>query len=218
MSATPGREATATSYWDAIAATGAFGHPVDAGRLADLVGLRARVLDCGCGYGRVAPALRSAGFRRVVGVDPSAAMLARARREAPGVPFARADGGRLPFASGSFDAALLLTVLTSVPSDAAQRAIVDEVARVLRPGGVLWLSDLPLQDDPARVARYEAFAGRLERYGDFRLPDGGVFRHHDPAWIDSLTAGFDPVERSDLDVVTMNGNPARAFRYIGRRR
>lgn len=59
-----------------------------------------RVLDVGCGTGFVTRLLRGP---LVAGVDPSPAMLARARARLPGVFFARADGLALPFGAGAFD-------------------------------------------------------------------------------------------------------------------
>ena len=43
-----------------------------------------------------------------------------------------------------------------------------------------------------------------------------MFRHHERAWIEALLEGFEPVEEREIDVTTMNGNPARGFQWIGR--
>jgi len=99
---------------------------VTVGRLAT-----GRVLDVGCGTGRVTAALAARGAK-AWGVDPSAAMLEVARSRVPrgaGLREGRAEG--LPFRDGWFDAAVCwLTVhLWDRPRGFA------EVARVLRPGG-----------------------------------------------------------------------------------
>lgn len=74
--------------------------------------------------------------RRVIGIDSSAEMLAVAPPLPPGWELQRADAARLPFADHSFDlitASYLLHFL-----EAQQRApIIEEMARVLRPGGRL---------------------------------------------------------------------------------
>jgi demethylmenaquinone methyltransferase/2-methoxy-6-polyprenyl-1,4-benzoquinol methylase len=68
--------------------------------LEALAGLApARTLDVGCGTGYLTRHLR--GVR--VGCDQSAAMLAQARAQAPGVPLVRGDALALPFADGTFD-------------------------------------------------------------------------------------------------------------------
>ena len=67
-------------YWDSIGATKTFTHPVNLSWLAG-VGPDARVLDYGCGYGRVMAELSKHGFRDVSGVDLSP----RADRAGPSV-------------------------------------------------------------------------------------------------------------------------------------
>jgi SAM-dependent methyltransferase len=95
-----------------------------------------RVLDLGCGEGQIARLAVAGGAAAVVGVDPAAAQLAEAVRRGGGVAYARALGGAMPFSPGSFDAVVACLVLEHV---ADLDAIVDEVARVLAPGGRLVL-------------------------------------------------------------------------------
>jgi len=95
------------------------------------------LLEIGVGTGRIAIPAAAAGAR-VTGVDVSAEMLeaARARAAGAGLPLAllRADAQHLPFADNSFAAALAVHVLHLLPD---WRAGLAEVARALRPGGVL---------------------------------------------------------------------------------
>ncbi len=110
------------------------------GALAKFVTLRgARALDVGCQCGALAVALAEAGAD-VTGVDVSEPLLdgARARARGYGVParFVRAEGEALPFADASFDLVTLVDVIEHV-ADAART--VAECARVLRPGGTLFL-------------------------------------------------------------------------------
>lgn len=97
-------------------------------------GARGRTLDLGCGTGRTL-ALLPAGVR-AVGVDPEAAVLARARRRAPRAALVRARAEALPFRAGAFDTVLCGLVLCSV--DDPPRALA-EVRRVLAPGGTVRL-------------------------------------------------------------------------------
>jgi len=53
----------------------------------------------------------------------------------------RGDGAALPFRDGAFDAAAVLTMLHHVPSAGLQDRVLAEVARCLRPGGLLVGSD-----------------------------------------------------------------------------
>lgn len=101
-----------------------------------------RFLDFGCGTGAFAAEFPAG---RYVGFDPSLGYLRFAARHRPGSYLAGA-GEALPFAAGSFDAALVLGVLHHLP-DAVARPAMAELARVLRPGGVaLVMEDTPPPD------------------------------------------------------------------------
>lgn len=104
---------------------------------------RARVLDVGCGTGALLNALAVVGASPI-GIEPSAqwASAAYARFEpSPGLKadVLCADGARIPLASGSVDYVLSLQVLEHMPM-ASVRSMILEVARVLRPGGRVFLS------------------------------------------------------------------------------
>jgi SAM-dependent methyltransferase len=95
---------------------------------------RLRILDAGCGTGNNLRHLES--FGPALGVDLSAEALAFCRTR--GVKVARAELGSLPFPDGAFDCVTSFDVIYHawVTDD---RAAVQEMARVLRPGGRLLL-------------------------------------------------------------------------------
>jgi SAM-dependent methyltransferase len=206
-------------YWNRIGPSKPFGHPVNLARLAEYVDPSRPILDFGCGYGRVAGFLWSHGYRNVSGVDPAPAMVAAAREHFPEIEFhVLGHPPRVGVPDTSVDAVLLFTVLTCVPGDAGQRAIVDEATRVLAPGGLLYISDLWLQTDSRNIARYDAGRRRHAVYGVFDLPEGVTLRHHDRRWIDELTGGYERVALDEFQVQTMNGNTADGFQWFGRKR
>jgi SAM-dependent methyltransferase len=143
-------------------------------------------------------------------------MIDAARVNHPGAAYLVNDGRSLPVADASFDVALLFAVLTCVPSDDAQKNLVAEFKRVLRPGGLLLISDYPLQTDARNLARYAEFERVAGGYGIFQLPDGVTLRHHRRAWFEELLAGFRIEESRELQVLTMNGNPARILQLWAR--
>ncbi len=110
------------------------------------IGPGQRVLDVGCGSGVVTRDLarRVKPHGRVVGVDPSPALLTAARELIEGAGLAslvdleEGDCRALPFVAESFDAAIAATVLSHVPD--GQRAI-PEMVRVVRPGGLIGVFD-----------------------------------------------------------------------------
>lgn len=103
------------------------------------LGRAGRVLDVGCGSGGVTADLRSLG-PEVVAVDVEPAMARRTRASLPDAAVLQADGRRLPFADGVFDAAVCNLVLLWTPEP---ERVVAEMARVVRPGGVVLASMEP---------------------------------------------------------------------------
>jgi SAM-dependent methyltransferase len=136
-----------------------------------------RALDVACGTGRLAGILTDLGHH-VVGADPSAEMLSRARAAVPEASFVRADVRHLPIDDGTIDVAVCGLALTHVPSLVGP---VAELARTLRPGGHLILSDV----HPVAVA--------TGAHAFFRRPDGAraVTRNHvhwPSAYVDAFRA------------------------------
>ncbi len=94
------------------------------------------VLDAGCGTGRYARLLKERGAGHIVGVDLSAAMLARASHAADRV---RGDIRALPLAADTFDVIVSGLML---PDIADLGRVASEWQRVLKPGGVVVCSTL----------------------------------------------------------------------------
>lgn len=111
-------------------------------RLVDLLELPsgARVLDCPCGQGRHAHLLAEAGFR-VDGLDYSSTLLkvATKRGSGPTLRYTKGDMRELPSKwTGRFDAVVnLFTSFGFFDSPRDDLVVLEEFARVLKPGGVL---------------------------------------------------------------------------------
>lgn len=95
------------------------------------------VLDAACGTGRHAVYLSAAG-REVIGVDANEAMLARARTKLPGADFRLGELTALPLADGEVVGAVCALALSHLSEIGPAIA---ELARVLRPGGRLVVSN-----------------------------------------------------------------------------
>lgn len=201
-------------YWDRVAAQKTFTHPLDQGWLNTFVPKTARILDYGCGYGRTLAELASKEYANTVGVDTSAAMVERGKRAFPGVDIRVVQSLPIEEANASFDAVLLLAVLTCIPSNEGQDAVIGEARRLLRPGGALYVSDMPLQADGRNLARYARDAPRFGTYGVFETDDGAVVRHHDRQRLKALLAGFETVATATISISTMNGHPATGVQVL----
>ena len=123
-----------------------------------------RVLDAACGTGRHSVWLAAQGHE-VVGVDASADMLARARAKLPQARFEQGDLTALPLADASVDLALCALALVHLPELAPAFA---ELARVVRPGGRVVISDVhPFLISLGWQAQFRTAAGGT---GFIRLP------------------------------------------------
>ena len=209
--------ASQIDYWDSVAHEKHFSHPLRAGWLSRYLNAGAVILDLGCGYGRTLSELKQAGFRNVVGLDYSAAMLERANVEVPGAKLVRNDGHSLPFKANSFDAMVCFAVFTCIPDSLKQHSLIAEAQRVLRPGGLIYISDLLVNTDERNRERYEKNLEAFGCYGVFALPEGVVVRHHTKEWIEELTGSFQHLEYEPFIVTTMNGNQSTAFQYLGQK-
>lgn len=102
------------------------------------------LLDLACGTGRTGGFLKQRWpGSRLAAVDLSQPYLGAAQAHLAGVGRAhpvRADGEALPFADGSFDAAVCVFAFHELPS-AVRSRFADEIARVLKPGGRFVLVD-----------------------------------------------------------------------------
>ncbi len=110
-------------------------------------------IDVGTGTGLTLPFLAAAvgPEGRVVGLDRSPAMLDGARDRAPSPPveLVEADATALPFEDASFDAAISTYGLTAI---ADVDGALDEMIRVVRPGGRLVVADVHFVNWPTPTA------------------------------------------------------------------
>ena len=135
-------------------------------------------LDVGCGAGTYTRWLAEQGLR-VVGVDYSQPTLIKARARSPAtIPLCAADATRLPFAAATFDGVLCFGLLQAI-SDS--ETVAQELARVLKPGGELWIDALNRGGLAARIEQ-----ARLRWKGK-----GMHLRYESPRELCSTLAGAD---------------------------
>jgi SAM-dependent methyltransferase len=130
----------------------------------------ALVLDLGCGTGALLEPLRRRGYRPL-GLDVRPEGLASVRARDPDAWLVQAEADRLPLRDGSVDAVVALDVLEHVDDG----RVLAEVARVLRPGGLL-VASVPAYR--WLWSRRDEDAGHLRRYGrrelERALADAGL--------------------------------------------
>lgn len=80
------------------------------------------------------------GYENIVGADTAVEMLKRGKRQFPYLQFVKSSD-KLPFDDNSFDAVILFGVLCSVVYDYAQISLINEIKRVLKPNGIIYVND-----------------------------------------------------------------------------
>ncbi|HVU92487.1 MAG TPA: methyltransferase domain-containing protein [Jatrophihabitans sp.] len=97
---------------------------------------RARVLDAGCGPGRISGALHARGHT-VVGVDVDPALIEAAEHDHPGPRYVVADLADLTLDEEPFDAAVLAGNVLVFVTPGSEQQVLERVAAHVRPDGVV---------------------------------------------------------------------------------
>jgi SAM-dependent methyltransferase len=158
----------------------------EAGFVASLLPPGARVLDAGCGTGRVAARLAALGFD-VAGVDVDESMVAEARRRWPDLPWVVADLAALGAPQAPYDLVVMAGNVVPFVEPGALPATVAALVGQLRPGGLLVAgfgtdrAHLPLGAPLVPLAAYDdaceaaglSLAARHAGWGGEDWPEGG---------------------------------------------
>src|SRR6266851_1150536 len=184
------------------------------GPLLDAVDLRngARILDVASGPGYVAAAAAARGAR-VVGVDFSAPMVARARMIYPTVEFQEGDAEAIPFPDRSFDAVVMNFGMLHL---ARPERAMTQAARVLKPGGCFAFT---VWARPEEAVGFGIILKAIQSHGNpaVQLPQGpSFFRFSDPPECDRTLreAGFLNVTVTSVPQVWRFNAPDELFDAI----
>lgn len=125
-----------SEYAGRFLALAAAGHDIDGeARFIDAMASRhARILDAGCGTGRVAAALSAAGHE-ALGVDIDPMLIEAGREQYPGLPLAELDLLDVSPSIGTFDLIVAAGNVMVYLEPGTERSVVGALASVLEPGG-----------------------------------------------------------------------------------
>lgn len=153
------------------------------------------LLELGCGAGRIAMGMYELGYRHIVATDFSRAMVKEARRIAHLLGYRIAcqvaDATCLPFPDESYDGVIFgFNGLMQIPSRAQRRQALQEILRVLKPGGYYTFTthdrELPRRKAFWKAQRTLWNQGKqdpsLLEFGDlyYKTPEGGMMFIHSP--------------------------------------
>lgn len=145
------------------------------------------VLDFGCGPGRFTPQLAELVGGRAIGVDPIRSLLELAPQR-DDVEYRQVVDGRIPLETSSVDVAWICLVLGVITAPADLAATIEEVRRVLRPGGVLFVVENTAKRRNKRHFHFrsEREYARLLRFATPRV----IARYEDLGQRISVFAGY----------------------------
>jgi SAM-dependent methyltransferase len=169
---------------------------------------RMRILDAGCGTGRNLVYFLTEGFD-VCGVDLSPEAVARVRSLArslaahlPEANFRTEPVEKMSFERESFDAVISSAVLHFARDEAHWQAMLREMWRVLKPGGIFFV----------RLSSSAGVEGDLEHLGArrYRMPDGSVWFLTDERMLRETTDSLRGELLEPLKTVVVHGARAMA--------
>jgi ubiquinone/menaquinone biosynthesis C-methylase UbiE len=196
----------APDVWDGIAPKIEFSLDPRIDEMASLVPLDARVIEIGCGYGRVCRQLIDRGFTNVIGYDSSPAMIARGRRDQPDLDLRLMQGLVLPEADEAIDAIVCCAALTCIPCASDRERLIEAIDRVLRPGGVI------------HIVEFSRRADRHYDHGGSFVSGLGIEMVH--FTLDQLLAElspFAPCRFTEFQCQSLTGGPEQAIMIQGRK-
>lgn len=181
--------------WDKVANQANFNLEIDRERFLGMVNLHAKVLDFGCGYGRIVKELTECGYTDVTGIDPSSVMVERGHRMFPRLSLLHSSKAVLPFHDGTFDAVVACAVFTCITSLEERAVAVAEITRVLKPGGVVHIAEFCSEERAV-------FTSGL----------GISMRYSRPEELQELFGGFQYFHDEVVGTTTMSGKDAQSYR------
>ena len=188
------------NQWNHIADKVNFNLEIDLQRFTKDVSLDSRVLDFGCGYGRISNTLVSRGYTDVYGIDSSIKMIERGKKEFPELSLKHSSSDLLPYPSDYFDAVVACAVFTCITSFEKRTLQIGELYRVLKPAGVLHLVDFTAERTNTHTSSF-----------------GITMLHSNPEELRQLVADFSILHEAVNDTNTIGGSPARSYSVFARK-
>lgn len=209
---------TAQKYWNDIGAQKAFEDPLYLDKLSPFLSPNARILEYGCGYGRMMKILKLAGYHNLIGFDFAPNMIARGLKENPELDLRLLEKvGLIPCDDESIDAIVMSTVLCCITDEHVLAALIREIMRVLKTNGVLYLTDFLICDHPRYKDKYAIGLQQFGSWGTYTTNENLTVRHFTTKAIIDLLNSFDIQWFEQFDFKTMNQNPAKTFHSVAKK-
>lgn len=192
--------------WNRVAAEVTFTLEPDYPTLAKLIPKQAKVLDYGCGYGRITNELQRSGYTSITGVDTSQEMINRGLQQFPSLDLRYINSYQLPTELGKFDLIIFCALLTCVPNPAHRAKIIAVAYAALNVGGILYCADFH------RLQTIDYAAS-----GTFISKLGVEMKHFFPEEISAEIIAFNEIQQTVAKAITINGTRTLAIHHFAKK-
>lgn len=205
----------AQEYWNEVGSKKVFEDPLYLDKLAPFLSPESQIIEYGCGYGRMLRLLKDGGYENLLGLDFAPNMIARGRKENPDLDLRLLEKpGVIPSENESIDAAVMSTVLCCIADIKEATQLMREIVRVLKSGGVLYLTDFLICEGPVYEEKYAQGLKEFGERGIYTTSENVTVRHYTSKAVMELLGAFDIQWFEQFNFKTMNQNPARTFHCI----
>jgi SAM-dependent methyltransferase len=197
---------TQQNAWNQVASEISFSLEPDLNKLANLITKDAKILDYGCGYGRITSELQARGYGELIGVDTSIEMIRRGLKQYPTLDLRHMENHEIPNEFGRFEVILFCAVLTCIPVKEQRMNIIKSAFESLNEGGIIYCVEFH---------RSETIPYSVQ--GTFTSPFNVEMKHFLPNEISEELAMFDEINHSVTEATTITGKKTSAIHYFGKK-
>lgn len=191
-----------------------FTTPLPSKIFIEAINVENRILDLGCGYGRVLSYLENNGFRNLVGVDISEELLMSAKKVCQYSNLKVGSFESIPCRDNEVDIIFLMAVISNCITKVQERKMINEINRVLKPKGIIFLEFFMLDLRPKKLKMYLAGLIRHGEIGRFKTSQGFLFKHRSINQVRRLFSDYSILEIEEIMFTTWSGANHKGCKMI----
>ncbi len=176
-----------------------------------------KILDIGCGYGRVLEYLHSKGFKNLIGLDISGELIRRAKTICPDARYYVQNFEKISL-NEKVDLILLMAVIEYIPSDSAQDSFFRNIEALLSSDGRIFLETFTF-DFSLNFKNYLMGFLQTGHFGRFKNNMGIECHHQSASTLKKiLNRHFEVASDSNERFITWSGNVCNGHQFILKRK
>jgi SAM-dependent methyltransferase len=197
---------TQKNAWNKVASEISFSLEPDLNKLASLIAKDAKILDYGCGYGRITSELNARGYSHLTGIDTSIKMVKRGLKQYPKLDLRHIESYEIPTVLGKFDVILFCAVLTCIPIKEHRIKLIELAYESLNQGGIIYCVEFHKSD-----------AINYSLSGTFKSKFNVEMKHFLSKEISEELNIFKELSQFVDDASTITGTKTSAIHYFGKK-